>query len=321
MRYKIVVYRTIEEQVLQYLRKDNEVIYIKELTPENIPYFMKHIQNADALIGSGLKIDAELLENCQNLKVVSNISVGTDNLDLPLLKQKSIVATNTPHVLDESVADIVFGLLLSVARRITELDKYIRDGKWETTIGEELFGRDVHGKVVGIVGLGNIGEAVAKRAYAGFGMDVLYHNRSRNTNAEEYYNAEYTSLEELLNRSDYVVNLIPANQTTEKYFGENEFASMQTHAFFINASRGSIVDEQALYSALVSREIAGAALDVFQIEPTKASHPLFSLSNIVVTPHIGSATKETRRKMQMVAADCVLKVFAGEQPLYIIDKM
>ncbi|MBO0602586.1 D-glycerate dehydrogenase [Sporosarcina sp. E16_3] len=319
MEHKVIVYKKIDPQVLDYLRTTCQVVYFEELNEYTYPQFKTHLQDTHALLGSGLKVDNALLAQSPQLKVVSNVSVGYDNLNLSLLTKRNIVATNTPGVLNETVADAMFGLLLSAARRIPELDAYVKRGDWNQQLGEELFGTDVHGKVIGIVGMGGIGKAIAQRARFGFGMEILYHNRNRDVDAESTYDAQYCSLPELLERSDFVCNMVPLIVETKNLFGAAEFKSMKTSAIFVNGSRGAVVDEEALHDALVNKEIAGAGLDVYKQEPIDTSHPLLKLSNIVTTPHIGSGTKETRLKMGMLAAESVLKVFAGETPSNVLN--
>ncbi|WP_066074455.1 2-hydroxyacid dehydrogenase [Neobacillus soli] len=321
MMHKVIVYRKVDPQILDHLRTKCEVVYFEKLNESTYPQFLSHLKDTDALLGSGLKVDVELLDKCPQLKVVSNISVGYDNLDLDLLTTRNIVATNTPGVLNETVADAVFGVLLSAARRIPELDAYVKHGKWDATLGEELFGYDVHGKVIGIVGMGGIGKAIAKRAKFGFGMEVLYHNRSRNEDIESTYDAQYCSFNDLLKHSDFVCNMVPLSEETKNMYSTDQFKLMKKNAIFVNGSRGAVVDEDALVQALINKEIGGAGLDVYKQEPINAAHPLLNLSNVVTTPHIGSGTKETRIKMGMLAADSLIKVLAGENPDNVLNKL
>jgi len=319
MKHKVIVYKKIDPQVVEYLRTKCQVVYFEELDEVTYPQFTIELQDTHALLGSGLKVDEALLAQSPHLKIVSNVSVGYDNLDLPLLTRRNIVATNTPGVLNETVADAIFGLLLSTARRIPELDAYVKQGNWDKQLGEELFGTDVHGKVIGIVGMGGIGKAIAQRARFGFGMEVLYHNRSRNEDAELSYDAQYCNFKDLLERSDFVCNMVPLSDVTKNLFGVTEFKRMKNNAIFVNGSRGAVLDEEALHDALVNKEIAGAGLDVYKQEPIDTNHPLLKLSNVVTTPHIGSGTRETRFKMGMLAAESVLKVFGGETPSNVLN--
>lgn len=321
MMQKVIVYRKIDPQILEYLRAKCDVVYFEKLDETTYPQFISHLKDTDALLGSGLKVDEALLEKCPQLKVVSNISVGYDNLDLELLTKQNIVATNTPGVLNETVADAVFGVLLSAARRIPELDAYVKQGKWNATLGEELFGYDVHGKVIGIVGMGGIGKAIARRAKFGFGMEVLYHNRNRDEDIESTYDAKYCSFNDLLKHSDFVCNMVPLSEATKNLYSSTEFKLMKENAIFVNGSRGAVVDEDALVEALINKEIAGAGLDVYKQEPVDIDHSLLKFPNVVTTPHIGSGTKETRFKMGMMAANSVIKVLSGESPTNVLNKL
>lgn len=318
---KVIVYRKVDPRVLDYLRTRCEVVYFEKLDDTRYPQFISHLKDTVALIGSALKIDEEILEKSPKLKVVSNISVGYDNLDLDILTKRNILATNTPDILNETVADAVFGVLLSVARRIPELDEYVKQGNWDAMIGEELFGHDVHGKVIGIIGMGGVGKAIATRAKFGFGMEVLYHNRRRDEEIESNYDAQYCSFQDLLKRADFVCNMVPLSEETKNMFGTAEFKLMKKNAIFVNGSRGAVVDEDALVEALENKEIAGAGLDVYKQEPVHVKHPLLKFPNVVTTPHIGSATVETRFKMGMLAADSVLKILKGEFPSNILNKL
>lgn len=314
MKPKVIVYRKTYDQVLELLREQCEVIYFESVDSSNQTAFYDHLKDAHALFGAGMKVDKDLLDKAPNLKVVSNVSVGYDNLDLAELRVRDILATNTKGSLDETVADTMFGLMLTVARRISELDQFVKKGEWKANIPEELFGVDVHHKTIGIIGMGGIGSAIAKRAYHGFGMKVIYHNRSRNSDAEELYKAEYQTLEDLLKEADFVCNMAPLTAQTEKLIGEREFGLMKKSGIFVNGSRGAVVDEEALYRALKEKHILAAGIDVYQVEPIHAEHPLLTLPNLVTLPHIGSATAETRLAMGLLAAESLLEGLNGGVP-------
>jgi gluconate 2-dehydrogenase len=257
-----------------------------------------------------------LLRHAPNLKIVSNVSVGYNNFDLEAMRKFNVIGTNTPHVLDESVADLTFALILNVAKRISELDRMVKVGQWGKSNDEkEYFGVDVHSMKLGIIGMGRIGKALARRAKFGFNMDVLYYNRNRKLDVEEEYGVKYADLQSLLEHSDFVVLLIPLTPETYHLIGEKEFKLMKKSAFFINVSRGQTVDEQALISALQNYEIKGAGLDVFTKEPVEPENPLLQLNNVVVTPHIGSATERTREVMAMRAAQNLVAVVTGKEPI------
>lgn len=318
LKQKVIVYRKVPEDVITKLSEKFEVIYYKNIEKENNTDFIHELHTAHGLLGASLKINKELLDHAPNLKVVSNISVGYDNLNLMDLKDREVVATNTPGVLVDTTADTVFGLLLATARRMPELDLYVKSGKWNGTKDEDLFGVDVHHKKLGIIGMGSIGKAIAKRAHFGFDMDILYHNRSRNEQVEREYQAMYCQLDDLLAKSDFVCLMTPHSPETDKMMGEREFNLMKETAIFINGSRGKNIDETALINALKNQSISAAGLDVFETEPINKDNPLLSMKNVVTLPHIGSATKETRDKMARLAAENLDKALSGEMPPNII---
>ena len=267
------------------------------------------------------RIDEELLNHAPHLKVISNVSVGYNNFDVEAMDKRNIIGTNTPYVLDETVADLAFALILSTARRITELDRFVKEGSWKpTTNYQEIYGKDVHSTTLGIIGMGRIGEAIARRAKFGFNMDVLYFNRNRKPEAEEKYGAEYCDLTSLLTRADYIVLMTPLTPETFQIIGEEEFKLMKKSAVFINISRGQTVDEQALIKALQNGEIHGAGLDVFETEPVDQDNPLLHMSNVVTVPHIGSATARTEAAMAMRAAENLVAVLTGKEPIDPVGK-
>lgn len=269
----------------------------KEDTPVPREILLEKAEQADGLLCMiSERIDRELLERGKRLKIVANMAVGYDNVDIEAAKEHNIMVTNTPDVLTETTADLTFGLLMATARRMMEASDYIRDDKWGQWSPFLLAGSDIHHKIIGIVGMGRIGEAVARRA-KGFNMSVLYHNRSRKQKTEKEIGAVYTSFNELMEKADFIVSLVPLTNETAEIFNEQAFQMMKKTAIFINASRGGTMDEEALYNALQTKEIAAAGLDVFAEEPIRSNHPLVRLDNIVCLPHIGSATMETRAEM------------------------
>jgi len=302
MKPKVIVYKKVDKKVLEFLQTSLDVTYFEKIDSKVYPLFLEELKTAQGILGSGLKVNKEVLDRAPHLKIVCNTSVGYDNLDLTELKKRKIMATNTPDVLNDTVADTILGLILSAARRIPELDHWVKAGQWESNLEEKWFGVDVHHKVLGIIGMGGIGTAVAKRAHFGFDMEILYHNRSKNEEAEQKYGAAYCSLDDLLKKSDFVCLMTPLTPQTEKLMGEREFRLMKETGIFINGSRGKTVDEEALIHALHTGEIQGAGLDVFVEEPVKKDNSLLAMKNVVTLPHIGSATYETRFKMDMVGA-------------------
>ncbi|WP_028307916.1 2-hydroxyacid dehydrogenase [Desulfitibacter alkalitolerans] len=261
------------------------------------------------------KIDRELLDLVPNLKVISNDAVGYDNFDIELMKEKGIIGTNTPSVLDETVADTTFALMLAASRRIVELDRYVKDGHWVKGPEERFYGYDVHGAVLGIIGMGRIGEAVARRGKLGFNMSVVYNNRSQKPDVEARLGVEYRPLDQLLKESDFVVLLTPLTPETKYLMGEREFSLMKETAVFVNVSRGKTVNEKALIKALQEGKIYAAGLDVFEQEPVDPNNPLLKMKNVVTVPHIGSATAKTHHAMAALAAkNLVIACTGGEPP-------
>ncbi|MBT2679050.1 D-glycerate dehydrogenase [Bacillus sp. ISL-35] len=321
MKPYIFITRRLPEETIVELTEQFEV---KMWEHEDIPA-PREVMLAEAKKASGMitmlsdKIDEELLSAGKNLKVVANLAVGFDNIDLKAATERGIIVTNTPDVLTETTADLTFALLMAAARRIVEAADYIKAGKWEGWSPYLLAGHDVYGKTIGIVGMGKIGEAVARRA-KGFGMDILYHNRSRKPEAEKEIGAVYSSFEDLVSKADYVVSLAPLTDETRNLFTAEVFAKMKKNAIFINAGRGPVVDEQALYEALKSGEIAGAGLDVFEKEPISTDHPLLELPNVTAIPHIGSASTETRTTMIKLCCTNVKAVLTGDSPKTIVNK-
>ncbi|MDP9412378.1 MAG: D-glycerate dehydrogenase [Actinomycetota bacterium] len=259
------------------------------------------------------KIDGEFMDAAgEGLKVVANMAVGYDNVDVVAARERGIVVTNTPGVLDETTADVAFMLLLAAARRLGESERVLRSGRWEWW-GPKLFtGPDVWGKRLGIVGLGRIGQAVARRA-RGFGMEIVYHNRSRKPEAEEELGARYLELDELLRTADFVSIHTPLTDETHHLIGAEELEKMRPRAVLVNTSRGPVVDEAALADALVQGRIFAAGLDVYEEEP-KVHPKLLDLENAVLAPHIGSGSIETRDKMATLAAENLAAVLRGEAP-------
>jgi glyoxylate reductase len=317
----VFITRKLPEEIIAPLKEIAEVaMWPHDDVPVPRDVLMDEAKKADALLTMVADmVDEAILDSGKRLKVVANMGVGFDNIDVRAATKRSIAVCNTPDVLTDTTADLTFALLLATARRMVEAAQFIKDGKWKSWSPFLLAGADVHHKTIGIVGMGNIGKTVAKRAI-GFDMNVLYHNRSRNIEAEKQLGATYCSFEELLERADFVVCLTPLTNETRHMFNKEAFRKMKRSAIFINASRGAVVDEQALYEALVSQEIAGAGLDVFEQEPIDASHPLLTLPNVVALPHIGSATKETRTKMMELCCRNIIAILTGNQPETLVNK-
>ncbi|WP_134704604.1 D-glycerate dehydrogenase [Ammoniphilus sp. YIM 78166] len=317
---RIFVPNRVNEEVIHYLQQYGDVDYRDQEEKMAEEEFLVGLRNASALLCySRQKINASILEQAPLLKVVSNIAVGYDNLDLGEMTKRGVLATNTPGILTETTADLTFSILMAAARRVAEADYYVKSGQWKEWFPSLMLGKDVFGATIGIIGMGRIGEAVARRA-KGFDMNILYYNRSRKTDAEAKLGATFVSLEELLQRSDYVVVLTPLTAETQKFIGVKELALMKKDAILVNASRGATVDETALIHALQEKRIAGAALDVYEKEPVDPENPLLKMANVVTLPHIGSATRETRAKMAMKAARNAIAALQGEIPENLLNK-
>lgn len=318
MRKKVVVFSQIDLEVLEKLKEKYDVSVINPKLGDLNEQILKEVTHADALIGAGRLLNESNLHSATKLKVISSVSVGYDNYDLNYLNDKNILLCNTQHVLTESTADLAFTLLMSAARKVPSLDRWVKSGEWTRTIGADEFGQDIHGKALGIIGLGHIGAAIARRGFYGFNMNVLYHNRKPKPEIAHSLSAQYCSLTELLQRSDYVVVVVDSNAESQALIGEKELNLMQKHAVIINISRGAVIDENALIQALKNRKIFAAGLDVYQTEPLQSSE-LFELDNVVTLPHIGSATASTRKKMAELAYQNLVDVLDGKQPQYVVN--
>ena len=316
MKPKIVVYKALPADVADYLREHAELIDVDADQPGALAAALK---DADGAIGASVKITPAMLDGSR-VRALSTISVGYDQFDVPDLTKRGIVLAHTPDVLTESTADTVFSLILASARRVVELADWVKAGHWKASIGPAQFGVDVQGKTLGIVGLGRIGGAVARRAALGFNMKVLYTNRSPNEAAERNYGARRVELDELLASSDFVCLQVPLTDATRHLIGAEQLKKMKKSAILINASRGATVDEQALIAALEAGTIHGAGLDVFDREPVDPASPLLRMPNVVALPHIGSATHETRHAMARCAAENLVAALAGTLDVNVVNR-
>lgn len=313
MKPKVYSSLPIEEEVEVLLTKHFEIRKWQGEDPITRQELLQEIGDVEGLFTSGFRIDDELLDHAPHLKVVSNMSVGYNNFDLKAMEKRNIIGTHTPDVLNDTVADLTFGLMLATARRISELDSFVKEKNWQRTKDDEpFFGLDVHSTTLGIIGMGRIGEVIAKRAKFGFNMDVQYYNRNQKPKVEQELGITYRDLESLLATSDFIVLLTPLTDETYQLIGEKEFKLMKKSGIFINVSRGKTVDEQALIKALQNKEIYGAGLDVFEQEPIEKDNPLLEMPNVVCVPHIGSATAQTRDAMCMRAAENLVAGLTGE---------
>ena len=316
MKPSVFVARPVFEEVLESLRAHFEVTDNQDdalFSPDELAHKLQG--QAGAITTGTERIDAALLAACPQLKVVANMAVGFNNFDVPAMTAASVQATNTPDVLTETTADFGFALLMATARRLTESEHFLRAGQWTKWRYDMFAGAEVHGSTLGIIGMGRIGQGIARRAAHGFGMPVIYHNRSRlSPELEAQFKARYVSKSELLQTADHVMLVVPYSAESHHTIGAVELAQMKPTATMVNIARGGIVDDAALAQALKDRRIAGAGLDVFEGEPQV--HPeLLKLQNVVLTPHIASATVKTRMAMAQLAADNLIAYLVRGQAL------
>ncbi|MGA2240180.1 MAG: D-glycerate dehydrogenase [Candidatus Bathyarchaeia archaeon] len=319
MKPKVYVSRVIPEEALKKLAQSCDYrIWEGELAvPRDV--LLKEVPEIDALLSLLTdKIDAPIMDAAPKLRVISNMAVGFDNIDVREATERKIVVCNTPGVLTETTADFAFALLLAAARRVAEGERNVKEGKWKTWGPMILLGHDVHHATLGIIGLGRIGAEVAKRA-KGFDMKILYYDSIRRPELEKTLGIEFRDLKTLLGESDFVTVHAPLLPETYHLIGEEQFKIMKKTAIVVNTARGPIVDPKALYNALRNHQIAYAALDVTEPEPIPLSDPLLTLNNILIVPHIASASVATRTKMALMAVDNLLAALKGERPPHIVN--
>lgn len=323
LRKNVLVFREMPPDQLARLQLQHDVTVANPRVPEQLHAFHAALATAEGMIGSSYPIDAALLVHAPCLKAISSISVGVDNYELPALAARGILLCHTPDVLTETTADTIFSLIMATSRRLVELANHVREGRWTCNIKEELFGWDVHGKTLGILGFGRIGQALARRAALGFGMPVLYHKRRpldlANELPELLGKVIHAPLDELLQHADIVAVVLPLSSETRGLMGTREFGLMKSGAIFINGARGAIVQESALLHALDHGTLRAAGLDVFVTEPLPLDSPLRTHPKVTALPHIGSATFETRHAMAVLATTNLLQALAGERPAAVFD--
>ena len=316
MKPKIIVARPIFESIIQRLGAHFDVTHNQADHPWTKATWTAALsQHVGAFTTGTDPVDAEVLSACPNLKMCANMAVGFNNFDVPTMTSRGVLASNTPDVLTETTADFGFALLMATARRMTESEHYLRRGEWKQWRYDMFAGAEVHGSTMGILGMGRIGQAIARRGAHGFGMKVIYHNRSRlSPELEAECKASYVSKEELLRSADHVMLVVPYSAASHHTIGAAELAQMKSTATLVNIARGGIVDDAALAVALRARQIAAAGLDVFEGEPTV--HPdLLTVPNVVLTPHIASASIQTRLAMANLAADNLISFFTQGKAL------
>lgn len=319
MKPKVLVTREVFDETLDYLAQHCEIDSNQQDVPLTAAALAQRLADKDGLMCCLTdRIDSALVGAAPHLKVVANIAVGYNNIDIAACTARAVMATNTPGVLDDSTADLAWALMLATARRLTEVESYIRGGEWTGWRLKQWLGIDVHHATLGIVGMGRIGQAIARRA-SGFEMRVIYHNRKPVAkDIEQRLNARYVGMPDLLAQSDFVVLQVPYSPETHHLIGAAELQSMKPTAILVNSTRGGVVDDAALIAALKAGTIRGAGLDVFENEP-KLDPGFLDLRNVVLAPHIGSSTEATRRAMAMTAAKNLVAALKGEQPPNLLN--
>ncbi|MFC0229637.1 2-hydroxyacid dehydrogenase [Bhargavaea ullalensis] len=315
MKKTVYITRKLPEEAVAPLRESFNVdMWTSEDEPVPRGVLLEKAEEAHALWTMlSEEVDRELLERAKNLEIVSQLAVGYNNIDTEAAKEHGVTVTNTPGVLTETTADLAFTLMLAAARRTGQAERALRAGEWKSWTPMGFTGQDIFGATLGIVGMGRIGEGVARRA-RGFDMNVLYHNRTRKPEAESMHGFRYAGLDDLLRQSDFVVVLAPLTDETRGMIGERELGLMKETAVLVNAARGGIVDEEALCDALRNGQIWAAGLDVFEEEPIAQDHPLLELPNVTALPHIGSASIETRLAMMKLNAEAIADRLEGRTP-------
>ncbi|MEK9802315.1 MAG: D-glycerate dehydrogenase [Curvibacter sp.] len=313
---RILVTRAVFPETVAYLSQHFDVESNQGDEAWTPAQLIERLRDKDGAFTTGsVRIDAELLAACPKLKICANMAVGYNNFDLDAMTARGVLGTNTPDVLTETTADFGFALLMATARRITESEIYLREGKWSKWSYDMFAGSDIHGATLGILGMGRIGQGIARRGSHGFGMNVIYHNRSRlDAATETECKARYVSKEDLFKTADHLVLVLPYSAASHHIVGAAEIALMKPTATLVNIARGGIVDEDALVQALRDKRIAAAGLDVFEGEP-KVNPGLLTVPNVVLTPHIASASVPTRKAMAKLAADNLIEFFSKGQGL------
>ncbi|HXW14183.1 MAG TPA: D-glycerate dehydrogenase [Terriglobia bacterium] len=315
---KVFITRRLPSVAVERIAAQCEVTMNPEDILLPVAQVVEACREVEGIVASGTPVSPEVVEEAPHLRVVANVGVGYDKIDVAACTRRHILVTNTPGVVTGATADLSFALLLAVARRLVEADRYVREGHWRHWSWGCLWGTDLEGKTLGILGFGRIGQAVARRA-SGFSMRILYYSVDRPTpEREQELGAHYVDRETLLREADFLSIHVPLAPDTNRLIGAAEFALMKPTAFLINTSRGKVVEETALVDALQSKRIAGAGLDVFEFEPQ--IHPaLLAMPNVVVTPHMGTATRETRLAMALMGADNLLAALAGQRPPNLVN--
>jgi len=314
-RPRVYVTRRLPQPALDIIRPIADfTLWDREDIPPSRQVLLREVTQVDGLLSLLTdRIDGEVMDAAPRLRVVSNFAVGFDNIDIPAATQRRIVVTNTPEVLTETVADFAFCLMLAASRRLVEGDRYARDGKWKTWEPLLLAGQDMYRATLGLIGLGRIGSAVARRA-KGFEMRVMYYDPFRREDLEQSLQIEYRPFTDVLRQADFISVHVPLSEQTRHLIGRDQFSMMKPTAVFVNTSRGPVVDQQALAEALAARRIFAAGIDVFEREPVPTDDPLLAQGNAIVAPHIASASIPTRIRMATLAAENLVAVLQGKRP-------
>jgi len=318
MDFKVLITKKLPEEGLTRLKEYCKVYMHTADSPITLKELLEFAPVIDAIIAVRTKINAEFIEKAKKLKIISNYGVGYDNINVAAASEKGIPVTNLPYSVTESTAELTMTIMLAVSRRIAEADNYVRkfnDGNWYPML---LMGHELYGKKLGIIGFGRIGQAVAKRAW-GFGMELYYYDQKLMDSNKLGINVKYLSFNELIKQMDYITLHVPYLKNTHHLIAEKEFKNMKKNSYLINTARGSVVDQQALIKALKNKLIAGAALDVFETEP-QVPDELCRFDNVILTPHIGTSTIETRIKMVFQASEKIIQIIEGKAPENIINK-
>ncbi len=322
-RQKVLVFRELPPDQLARLQAEHDVTVANPRIPAQVAAFHAALATTEGMIGSSFKVDAAVLATAPHLQVISSVSVGVDNYALQALAERGIMLCHTPGVLTETTADTIFLLIMASSRRLVELSNHVREGRWTRNIDTDLFGWDVHGKTLGVIGFGRIGQAVARRAALGFGMPVLYNNRREVNVAQDapelVGKVTPAALDDLLQRSDIVAVVLPLSDETQGLIGAREFGLMKPGAILVNGARGAIVQEPALLHALNHGTLRAAGLDVFATEPLPQDSALRTHPKVTALPHIGSATHETRSAMAQMATSNLLLALSGKLPLAVFS--
>ena len=314
MKPKVLITCMIEPEALKKIKLFAEIKIKSFLSKKQL---LKEVRNIDAVILGTDNFDEELINSATRLKIIARFGVGYNNVDIKSSTNKKIFVTYTPDVLSDAVADLTFGFILAFSRRIIQANECIKTGSWSANTVFPL-GSDLKNKTLGIIGLGRIGIKVAERAFA-FNMRLIYYSRTRKNTLEVKYGIKFKTFKDLLKESDYISINVPLTKETEGMIAKEEFKNMKKNAFIINTARGSVIDQKSLYQALKNKRIAGAGLDVFQQEPIPLNDPILKLQNVILTPHIGSGTVETRLAMSLMAVNDVIRVLKGKRPIHIVN--